>query len=509
MASAEATAAQILVVLTFTYLVYTLFLRPKQPSAHKKKPPGPPTLPIIGNLHLLGTLPHRTLHSLPLKYGPIMSLQLGQVPTVVVSSSETAELFLKTHDVVFASRPKLQSSEIISYGSKGMAFSEYGPYWRNMRKICTLQLLSASKVELFAPIRKEELCAAVKSLEKAAVLGEVVNISEVVENLVEDMVHKMVLGRSKYDHFDLKTLVQQGNAMVGAFNLADYVPWLRPFDYQGLTRGLKKISKGLDEVLEQIIKEHEQAIDVGRRDRKDFVDILLSTMDQTTDPHNEQNRVIDRTNIKAILLDMVVGAIETSTTVIQWALSALLRHPRVMKVLQDEIENEVGIKRMVEECDLMKLGYLDMVVDETLRLYPAAPFLVPRESRENITINGYYIKKNSRVIINAWAIGRDPNVWSSNAETFYPERFIDMKMNHQGDFRSIPFGSGRRGCPGVHLGLVTVRLVLAQLVHCFNWELPPNVSPANVNMQEKFGLNMPRAEQLLAIPTYRLATKNE
>ncbi|XP_027339859.1 cytochrome P450 CYP736A12-like [Abrus precatorius] len=509
MAYAEATAAQILLLLTFTYLVYTLFLRPKQPNVDKKKPPGPPTLPIIGNLHMLGTLPHRTLQSLAQKYGPIMSLQLGLVPTVVVSSSQTAELFLKTHDVVFASRPKLQASEILSYGSKGMAFSEYGPYWRNMRKMCTLQLLSASKVELFAPIRKEELCAVVKSLEKAAVVGEVVNISEVVENLIEDMIYKMILGRSKYDHFDLKSLVQQGVAMVGAFNLADYVPWLRAFDFQGLTRDCKKTSKGLDEVLEQILKEHEQAIDVGKRHRKDFVDILLSMMDQTMVPHNEQNHVIDRTNIKAVLLDMIVGAIETSATVIEWALSELLRHPRVMKVLQDDIEREVGIKRMVEECDLMKLGYLNMVVDETLRLYPVAPLLVPRESRENITINGYYIKKKSRVIINAWAIGRDPNVWSNNAETFYPERFINTKMNHQGDFRSIPFGSGRRGCPGIQLGLVIVRLVLAQLVHCFNWELPPNVSPANLNMQEKFGLSMPRAEQLLAIPTYRLATKNE
>ncbi|KAK7358292.1 hypothetical protein VNO77_00219 [Canavalia gladiata] len=435
-----------------------------------------------------------------------MSLQLGQVPVVVVSSPEAAELFLKTHDVVFASRPKSQASQIISYGSKAIAFTEYGPYWRSVRKLCTLQLLTLSKVELFAPIRREELCRVVKSVEKAAAVGEVVNISEVVENLIEDIVYKMILGRSKYDQFDLKRLVQEGTRLVGAFNLADYVPCLGVFDFQGLTRGCKKTIEAVDEVLEQIIKEHEQAADEGKRHHKDFVDILLSTMHQTMDPQSEQDIVIDRTNMKAILLDMIVGAIETSATVIEWALSELLRHPRVMKVLQDEIENEVGIGRMVEEKDLMKLNYLNMVVDETLRLYPVAPLVVPREGRESITINGYYIKKKTRVIINAWAIGRDHNVWSNNAETFYPERFMNRKINRQGDFEFIPFGSGRRGCPGIQMGLVMVRLVVAQLVHCFHWELPSNVTAANLNMEEKFGLSIPRAEQLQAIPTYRLSS---
>ncbi|KAJ1376177.1 Cytochrome P450 [Sesbania bispinosa] len=212
---------------TFMYLVYTLFFRP-----NLKVPPGPPALPIIGNLHMLGTLPHRTLDSLSKKYGPIMSLQLGQVPTIVVSSSNAAESFLKTHDIVFASRPKVQASELMSYGSKGMAFSEYGPYWRGVKKLCTSQLLSPSKIDLFAPIRREEIGLAVKSLEKSAALGQVVNLSEVVENLIEDIVYNMILGRSKYDQFDLKRLIQEATRLVGAFNLADYVPLLGAFDLQ-------------------------------------------------------------------------------------------------------------------------------------------------------------------------------------------------------------------------------------------------------------------------------------
>ncbi|PNX73591.1 cytochrome p450 [Trifolium pratense] len=228
-------------------------------------------------------------------------------------------------------------------------------------------------------------------------------------------------------------------------------------------------------------------------------------MHQSID-ENEQNLVIDRTNVKAILLDMIVAAIDTSATSIEWILSELLRHPRVMKILQDEIQNEVGNKRMVEEKDLKKFNYLDMVIDETLRLYPVAPLLVPRECRESITIDDYFIKEKTRLIVNAWAIGRDPNVWSENAEEFYPERFIDKKMNYQGqEFESIPFGSGRRRCPGIQLGLITVKFVIAQLVHCFNWQLPYNISPSNLNMEEKFGLTIPRAQHLQAIPSYRLA----
>ncbi|GAU27762.1 hypothetical protein TSUD_215730 [Trifolium subterraneum] len=223
-------AITILAFLLFTFL-YILFNLVSHTITHKK-PPGPPTLPIIGNLHILGKLPHRTLQSLSKKYGPIMSLQLGQVPAIIISSSKAAESFLKTHDIVFASRPKIQGSELMSYGSKGLAFSAYGGYWRSIRKLCTMELLSASKVEMFGPIRKEELCVLVKSLEKAGLVGEVVNVSEALGNLIEDIVYKMILGRSKCEQFELKRLVKKGMTLIGSFNLADYVPWLGAFDLQ-------------------------------------------------------------------------------------------------------------------------------------------------------------------------------------------------------------------------------------------------------------------------------------
>ncbi|XP_050257491.1 cytochrome P450 CYP736A12-like isoform X1 [Quercus robur] len=466
-------------------------------------PPGPRSLPIIGNFHMLGSLPHRALENLAKKYGPIMSLRLGHVPTIVVSSSQTAELFLRTHDAVFASRPIFQASKIIGM-SKGIAFSEYGPYWRSLRKLVASQLLSASKIESFAPMRKELVGSLVQSLKKTAVAHEVVDLSEVVGKLIEESTCRMVFGRSHHDRFDLKELIAETLNLMGAFNLADYVPYLGALDLQGLTSRIKKLGKTLDVVLENVIQEHEQIPSGPQSCEKDFID-MYSLMNQPMNAHDENSCKIDRRVIKAIIIDMITATYDTSAISIEWTISELLRHPRIMKHVQDELERVIGMNRMVEETDLANLTYLSMVIKESFRLHSVAPFLIPRESMEDIEINGYYIPKKSRVVINSWAIGRDPYVWSDNVEEFYPERFINSNIDLKGhDFQLIPFGSGRRGCPGLQLGLTTVTYVLAQLLHCFDWVLPNGMLPNDLDMSEKFGLSMPRAKHLLAMPTYRL-----
>ncbi|MFQ6631172.1 hypothetical protein Gotur_008876 [Gossypium turneri] len=409
--------------------------------------PGPRPLPIIGNLHMLGMLPHQSLYHLAKKYGPMMSIRLGVVPTVVVSSPQAAEIFLKTHDAVFASRPRLQVLELIYNGKRGIAFTELGSYWRSVRKICNMTIFTASKIESFASTRKEVLAHFIESLKEAASAKEVVNIRNV----------------KKYQGFNLKELIDELTHIAGAFNLADVVPFLGAFDLQN-----------------------------------DFVGTLLKELNQ---PMNNDGDIMDRNSIKAITIDMMVGALDTSAATLEWALSELLRHPRVLLKLQQELESIVGNKRMVEENDLPKLEYLDMVVKEIFRLHPVAPLLVPRESVEDIIIDGCCIPKQSRVLVNIWAMGRDPNTWSNNAEEFFPESNIDL---HGHDFELIPFGAGRRLCPGKKLGLIVVKLILAQLVHCFNWELPSGMSPNELDMTENFGVSLPRKINLCVKPTYRM-----
>lgn len=195
---------------------------------------------------------------------------------------------------------------------------------------------------------------------------------------------------------------------------------------------------------------------------------------------------------------------DTSATAIDYAMSELIRHPQGMKKLQHELKKVVGMNRPVEESDIESLEYLDMVVKETLRLHPPAPLLLPHESIEDCTVGGFHIPRKARVIVNAWAIGRDPHVWG-NPEKFILERFEGTSVDVRGrDFQLVPFGSGRRACPGMQLGLTVIRLVLAQLVHCFDWELPDSMLPSELDMSEEFGITTSRVKHLVVIPSFRL-----
>ncbi|KAG6657465.1 cytochrome P450 71AU50-like [Carya illinoinensis] len=467
----------------------------------KKLPPGPRGLPIFGNLHMFGEFPHQDLHRLAQKYGPIMHLRLGFVPTIVASSPQAAELFLKAHDQVFASRPPSEFAKHVSYGQKSLSFSSYGPYWRNIRKMCTLELLSNLKINSFRSMRKEELGLLVKFIEKAASDCIVVDLSTKISSLSADMSCRMLFGKKYMDkYFDergFKAVFQEGMYLVATPNLGDYLPYIGLLDLQGLTRRMKAVSKIFDDFFEKIIDDHVRSNDENKI--KDFVDVMLNFMGPEDSEYH-----IERSNIKAIILDMLAGSMDTTATAIEWAISEVIKHPRVMTKLQKELEDVVGLERMVDELDLDKLEYLDMVVKETMRLHPVAPLLLPHEATEDITIQGFHIPKKSRLLVNVWAIGRDPSVWI-DAEKFFPERFVGSSIDLQGrDFQLLPFGSGRRGCPGLQLGLTGVRLVVAQLVHCFDWELPNNMLPTELDMTEEFGLTVPRAKHLLAIPRHRL-----
>ncbi|KAA0036264.1 cytochrome P450 CYP736A12-like protein [Cucumis melo var. makuwa] len=467
----------------------------------KKFPPGPKGIPIFGCLHLLGKLPHRNLHKLSQKYGPIMSMKLGLVPTIIVSSPQAAKLFLKTHDLIFASRPSSQASKHISYQQQNLVFAPYGPYWRNMRKMCTLELLSNHKINSFMPIRKHELGLLIEYFKEAAHNKTVVNLSAKVTSLTTDIICLMAFGKKygdeDFDERGFKAVIQEGMQLAAAPNLGDFIPAIAWLDLQGFTRKMKSVHKVYDEFLEKIINEH--LVARGGKKTRDFVDVMLDLIDSQQTEYQ-----IDRSTIKAIMLDMLAAAMDTSSTTIGWAMSELIRQPDVMKKMQSELQKVVGLDRMVEESDLVSLEYLEMVVKEIMRLYPAGPLLIPHESLEDCTVNGFHIPKKSRLIVNAWAIGRDPSVWN-DPHKFFPERFIGSQIDLKGkDFELIPFGAGRRGCPGMQLGLTMVRLLLAQLVHCFDWELPNGMLPSELDMTEEFGLTCPRAQDLMVIPTFRL-----
>nr|GMC93235.1 cytochrome P450 CYP736A12-like [Ipomoea batatas] len=487
-------------VLAAISILKVLFIKNKG----KKLPPGPRGLPILGHFHLVGKNPHKDLQKLSKTYGPIMHLQFGFVDNIVASTPAAAKMFLKTHDLNFATRPLSEAAKYISNGQKGLSFGQYGPYWRNVRKLCTLEFLSNLKINSFQPMRREELCLLVESFKQAAQNGEAVNLSAKVSSLSVNMSCRMVFGK-KYEDKDIgekgfKAVIQEAVHLTALPNLGDYFPYIGKLDVQGLTKRMKAVGKLFDEFLEKIIDEHEQGKTKGStQTTKDFVGTMLEIMKS-----GETSFQFTREHVKSVMLDMLIASLDTSSSVIEWTMSELLKHPEVMRKVKEELEIQVGLDRMVEEKDLEQLKYLEIVIKESLRLHPVVPLLLPHASIEDCEVGGFHVPKNSTVTVNVWAIGRDPSAWS-DAEKFIPERFNKSSIEYKDqDFELLPFGSGRRSCPGMQLGITIVRLVVAQLVHCFDWSLPNGLLPKDLDMTEEFGLVLSRANHLMAVPTYRL-----
>ncbi|KAK9715850.1 hypothetical protein RND81_06G193900 [Saponaria officinalis] len=468
-----------------------------------KLPPGPPKLPVIGHLHLVGRLPHRSFQTLAKIYGPIMHLKLGSMPVIVVSTPEMAERLLRNHDALCAKRPMSDVSHDLSYGSKGIIFTPYSPYWRNVRKLCVVELLSSSKVKSFSWLRKEEIGKLVSSLKEASTENKTVEVGASVGGVLEELIYRMLYGSPKND-LALRSVVLEALRLSGTLNVSDYLTFLAPYDLQGLKQRIKKLMVIVDDVLEKIISNHEDEAKREQRTHRDLVDVMLSLVKNSDYPSSGTSYEIERENIKAILIDLVVPAIDSATNIVKWALASLIKHPEKMKKLQKEIENVVGMNRIVEENDIPKFHYLDLVIKEIFRLYPI--IFAPHEAMEKFSFDGYKIPKGAQIFLNSWAIGRDPTIWSDNCEEFYPERFIDNDIDTISgqDFRLAPFGFGRRRCPGTQLGLLNVKLLLSQLVHCFDWKLADGKSPENLVMKEKFGLVMSMANDLVVIPKFRL-----
>ncbi|CAL5435002.1 unnamed protein product [Camellia sinensis] len=424
------------------------WIRPKTRTAIQNLPPGLWKLPLIGNIHQLSSLPHRSLRDLATKHGPLMHLQLGEVSAVVISSPQLAKMVMTTHDVALANRPRLLVAETLLYRSD-IGFSPYGGYLRQMRKICTEELLSARK-----KCRDQEV---------------------------------------------LMELMKDTTSLAGGFDLADLFPSIKLLHVvSGMKPKLMKMHRKIDDVLESIIRERRMAsTEESEQREEDLLDVLLR-LEKTGDlefPITDDN----------INGDMFPGSTETSSTTVEWAMAELMKKPTVMKKAQAELRQSLlklnEKQRIHHQTHIQKLAYLKMVIKETLRLHRPAPLLLPRESREPCNIDGYNIAANTQVLVNAWAIGRDPNHWD-DAQSFRPERFQHSSIDFVGNnFEFIPFGAGRRICPGMLFGLANVELPLALLLYHFDWELPGEMKPEDLDMNEGHGAIVRKRNGLCLVPT--------
>ncbi|KAK4278316.1 hypothetical protein QN277_016180 [Acacia crassicarpa] len=481
----------------FSFTVVCIFWRSKSKNSNSKLPPGPPKVPILGNMHQIGAMPHQTIAKWAKQYGPLMHLKLGGLSAIVVSSPEMAKGVMKTHDIIFANRPYVVAADIITYGSKSMSFSPYGSYWRQMRKISTFELLTPKRVESFRPIREEEVSKLVKEI--ALSEGSVINLTKKINSMAYGMTARIAFGAKSNDQEAYIGLMKEVLKLVGGFSLADLYPSIGVLQVlTGLRSKAEKVHQEIDRILGSIVRDHKDRdarTEAAYEKAEDIVDVLLKLQKQKNLEHPLSDEMI-----KATILDIFSAGSGTFSKTVEWTIAELVRNPWVMEKAQAEVRKVYEGKGYVDEASVHELKYLKSVIKEALRLHPPVPLLLPRECSERCEINGYEIAPKSKVMVNVWAIGRNPEYWS-DAEKFYPERFIDNSIDFRGaDFQLIPFGAGRRMCPGITFGEANVKLTLANLLFHFDWKMPNGEKPEDLDMDESFGVSVKKKYDLELIP---------
>ncbi|CAI9106507.1 OLC1v1005683C1 [Oldenlandia corymbosa var. corymbosa] len=504
-----------IISLTFMIVFGNELLRQKKPN-----PPSPWKLPFLGNLHhLIGNLPpHQILRNLAQKYGPLMHLQIGEISALVVSSPPLAEKILKTHDLSFSNRAEFLILKITMYGCSDIAFSQYGEYWRQMRKICIVELLSPKNVRSFASIRRDEALNLIASLKAAAAAnlgagGNVIpiNLTERIREYTSCMVSRAAFGGvSKEIRKAFVKLLKDSASRESTLDVVDLFPSFKILHpIMSRRNEMMKMREKFDEVLDRIIDQHCEKFartkqGMGDSGQEDLVDVLLRVKES-----GDLQVQISNDNIKAIIMDVFIGATENPSTIMEWAMSEMIRNPNVMAKAQDEIRKSFRGKGAIQETDFQDLKYLMLVIKETLRLHPVLPILVGRKCREECEIDGYKIAINTMAMINVWAIGRDPEYWD-DPESFKPERFENISADFTGtNFKYLPFGAGRRVCPGISFGLANVELALALLLYHFDWKLPNGLNSDDLDMSETVGITVTRKNDLQLLATlYEDPTNN-
>ncbi|CAN1140814.1 Cytochrome P450 71D10 [Linum perenne] len=484
--------------------------------------PGPSTLPLLGNIHNLvfsTTFLHRSLHQLSLNYGPLFRLKLGQITLMVASTPEMAKQLLKHHDLTFAQRTPLLYPSLIFYDCSDILFSPYGQYWRQLRKVCHSQLFSPIRVDSFSSIRRDEVSNLIASVRKISSSSSSskggpasVNLSRLVFEASCGVTCRAAFG-SKYDDLDtLKSLTSDIMQLASSLGLADLFPsngnLLKVFSRMTNFR-VNRVMRGTDKILEDILKDHRNnaPADGNTTIVENLVHVLLM-LQRNAD--RDLPFPLSDNNIKAVLLDILVAGSQTSSATIGWIMSEIVKNPSVMERAQAEVtsvfnKNGPHDDHMDEDTAIQQLHFLKCCIKEAMRLHPPVALIV-RESRTSCNVCAYDIPRKTLVAVNAWSTCRDPRYWS-DAERFVPDRFLECASSvnyvEKDHFEFIPFGAGRRMCPGISFAMANIELSVAKLLYHFDWKLPGGINPQDLDMAERFGVTITRKNDLILIPVPR------
>ncbi|KAH0468472.1 hypothetical protein IEQ34_003505 [Dendrobium chrysotoxum] len=490
----------LLVAIPIISFFFLLIKRRKVISQKAALLPSPPRLPFIGNLHQLGSTPHRSLYKLSKQLGPLMLLHLGTVRALVVSCPKIAEEVIRNNDLLFATRPKSKLTDVLSCNKNDVAFAPYGETWRQMKKLAKTHLLSSQRVKSMSFDRAEEVSLLLEKVADAASRGNgVICLTEILNSYVTDVITRVVLGSwiTKEKKTLLSELSHDSAALFYEFFFEDFFPNLKWLDVLwGSNRKLENYKKKWDALFEEIIKNHgHESKEVNRKNNTYFMGTLL-------DLQNDSNLgfVLTNDHIRGLTMNMINAGIDTTFATLDWCMAELVRNPEMLKKVKDELRKVAHGEDMISEELLGQLSYLKVFIKEVIRLHPPGPLLLPRESMQECQIQGYNIPKKTRLVLNAWAFGRDESYWEA-PEQFKPERFFDCTVDYKGkDFYFIPFGVGRRICPGMDFSMAIIEIALANLMHRFDWSLPSGITIEDMNMDEGGEIISFRKQKLELVP---------
>ncbi|XP_048319339.1 (S)-N-methylcoclaurine 3'-hydroxylase isozyme 1 [Ziziphus jujuba] len=483
----------ILLILPFLFIILKLF-KSSSISKSSSLPPGPFPWPIVGNIFQIGKEPHLAFTNLAKTYGPLFSLRLGNQLLIVGSSPDAAMEILKTQDRYLSGRyiPHVVPAKSLELNNFSLGWTlECNEHWRNLRTICRGELFSSKAIATQACIREKKVLEMLEFIGKMQ--GQVVKIRDLAHGVVYNMISNILISRDLINLEDesingeMSRLVRNIMELSSTPNISDIYPILGPLDVQGLRKKSMELYDRGRKMWEAIIKERKEIRKFSDASTdQDFLDALINTGCPEVQVH-------------MLLSELLTAGTDTSSSTIEWTLAELIRNPRCMKIVEEELAREIS-QDLVKESHLPNLTYLQACVKEAMRLHPSAPLLLPHRAVESCQVMTYTIPKDSMVLVNFWAISRDPDYWEDPL-VFKPERFLNLSLDFKGnDFQLIPFGSGRRICPGLSMAAKHVPLVVASLIHSFNWSLPNGMDPRDLNMTERYNITMMKEKPLLLIP---------
>ncbi|XP_022159319.1 probable (S)-N-methylcoclaurine 3'-hydroxylase isozyme 2 [Momordica charantia] len=486
----------ILLLLASLFITLKYFRSPS--SKQTKLPPGPKPWPILGNLLQIGEDAHASMTRFAQAYGPLISLRLGGQLLVVASSPDAAAVVLKTQDRLLSARYIFQTvhDEALHRECSFVFSPECNDRWRKVRSICRANLFTAKAIDSQANLRRMKMDEMVEFL--VSKQGSVVEIRDFVFTTVFNILSNFIFSRDLFDFVgdgfngikaSLKKMVTLGLTP----NLADYYSLLRNLDLQGLRKKATIYRKQIDSAWKELIDERRK-IHLQNSPNfvaRDFLDVLIQSQ------FNDEQ-------INHLIVEIFLAGTDTTTMTVEWAMAEMLKQRDIMAKVREEMKREINNQSTVDESKISQLHYLWKCVKETLRLHPPAPFLLPRVAPTDCELMGYSIPKDTLIFVNVWGIGRDPSLWEDSL-SFNPERFTDCDVDFKGyDYRYLPFGGGRRICPGLPMASVQIPLILATLIHNFELSLPNGQDFSKLDLDGKLGVTLQKKKPLQLILQKRL-----